>query len=196
MDSRTIALIKESFTPIAGRTLELADRFFNNLFTRQTSVRGFFPADVTEQKRQLPSVIQSILNNGDKLENLEPKLREVGREYAQQGVLPTHYGAVARTFVDTVREMSGIGWQARYTRAWTSLFDALTKAIVQASVVKPERVAPAPRPVRPATPTTARPAATKKPATTRKPPAKKKAASTAKPRTAKRPAAAKSKRAA
>jgi len=84
VDSRTIALIKESFTPIAGRTLELADRFFNNLFTRQTSVRGFFPADVTEQKRQLPGVIQTILENGDKLENLEPQLREVGREYAQQ----------------------------------------------------------------------------------------------------------------
>src|SRR5688500_18643088 len=164
VDSRTIALVKESFTPIAGRTLELADRFFNNLFTRQTSVRGFFPADVTQQKQQLPSVIQTILENGDKLENLEPQLREVGREYVQQGVLPTHYGAVARTFVDTVREMSGIGWQARYTRAWTSLFDSLTKAIVMASVVKPERVA-APRPIRTATPATPRPAATRKPAT-------------------------------
>jgi hemoglobin-like flavoprotein len=189
VDSRTIALVKESYTHIGGRTIELADRFFNNLFTRQTSVRGFFPPDVTEQKQQLPSVVQTILDNGDRLETLEPRLRTIGRRYAEQGVLPTHYSAVARTFVDTVREMSGIGWQARYTRAWTSLLDALTNAIITASIVKPERVA-APRPQRTAatTPAAAKPASTK--------PAPAKKASSTKAKTAKKPTGGKSKRAA
>jgi hypothetical protein len=84
---------------------------------------------------------------------LEPTLRDLGKRWAAQGALPTHYATVARTFVDTVREMWGIGWQARYTRAWKSLFDAVAKTMVRGATAKaPAPAANVARPVLPAKP--------------------------------------------
>jgi hemoglobin-like flavoprotein len=162
----------------------LAERFFQNLFTRQPAVRPLFPADVSEQKRQLPSAIETLIDNAQDSQKLEATLRELGKRYAAAGALPTHYATVARTFVDTVREMSGLAWQARYTRAWTSMFDAVSKTMVRGATGKATPVART-SPASTATPTT-RPA----PASSAKPQA------AARPETTKKPAGGKGKRAA
>jgi hemoglobin-like flavoprotein len=154
---------------LASRSAELADRFFENLFTRQAAVRSLFPADVTEQKRQLPSAIQTLIENAQNPDKLEATLRELGKRYAAQGALPTHYATVARTFVDTVREMSGLEWQARYTRAWTSMFDAVSKTMVRGATGKGTPVAKTVATTRSTPVTGAKPQATAKPETSKKP---------------------------
>ena len=137
MDSRTINLARESFSPLAGRAAELADRFFANLFARQPAVRPLFPADVADLKKQIPSAVKSLLANAEKLETIESTLRELGKTYAKTGALEVHYATVSRTFVDTMREMSGAAWQARYTRAWNGIFAAVTKTMLRAAAGKP-----------------------------------------------------------
>jgi hemoglobin-like flavoprotein len=121
---------------LAARATELADRFFENLFSRQAAVRPFFPADVSEQKRQLAGTLNAILESAQKLETVTPALVELGKKYAAQGAQAVHYSAVSRTLVDTMREMSGFGWQARYTRAWTGIFGALSKVMVKGATAK------------------------------------------------------------
>ena len=146
MDSRTVSLARESYAPLASRGAELADRFFENLFARQAAVRPFFPADVSEQKRQLAGTLNAILESAQKLETVTPALVELGKEYAAQGAQPVHYSSVSRTLVDTMREMSGSAWQARYTRAWTGIFGALSKVMVKGATAKAAVAKPATKP--------------------------------------------------
>ena len=136
MDSRTVSIARESYAPLASRGAELADRFFENLFARQAAVRPFFPADVSDQKRQLAGTLNAILESAQKLETVTPKLVELGKKYAAQGAQPVHYSAVSRVLIDTMREMWGLGWQARYTRAWTGIFGALAKVMVKGATAK------------------------------------------------------------
>jgi hemoglobin-like flavoprotein len=136
VDSRTVSLARESYAPLAVRATELADRFFENLFSRQAAVRPFFPADVSEQKRQLSSTLQTLLDSAQKLETIAPALAELGKKYAAAGAQPVHYSAVSRTLIDTMREMSGLTWEARYTRAWTGIFAAVSKAMIKAATAK------------------------------------------------------------
>ena len=136
MDSRTVSLARESYAPLASRATELADQFFENLFSRQAAVRPFFGADVSEQKRQLPSVLKAVLDSAQKLETITPALAELGKKYAAAGAQAVHYSAVSRTLIDTMREMSGFNWQARYTRAWTGIFAAVSKVMVKSATAK------------------------------------------------------------
>ena len=160
MDSRTVSLARESYAPLAARAAELADRFFENLFIRQAAVRPFFAADVSEQKRQLPSTLQTLLDSAQKLESIAPALAELGKKYAAAGAQPVHYSAVSRTLIDTMREMSGLTWEARYTRAWTGIFAAVSKAMIKAATAKaPVQARPAARSAKP------QPAAATKPTT-------------------------------
>ena len=150
MDSRTVSLARDSYAPLAARAAELADRFFENLFARQAAVRPFFPADVSEQKRQVPATLTKILDSAQKLETIAPALAELGKKYASAGAQPVHYSAVSRTLIDTMREMSGLSWEARYTRAWTGIFAAVSKTMIKGATAKAPVVAkPAARAAKP-----------------------------------------------
>ena len=103
-------LVLRSFAqvmPIAETTAEL---FYGRLFELDPTLRPMFRGDMREQGRKLMQMLAVAVHGLDRLHEILPAVRAMGRRHAVYGVTDEHYDTVASALLWTLEQ--GLGEQS------------------------------------------------------------------------------------
>src|SRR5262245_28161295 len=132
MTPEQVILVQESFkkvVPIAGTA---ADLFYDRLFEIAPEVRTLFPADLSEQKKKLMTMLATAVTNLHKLETILPAVEALGQRHKSYGVTTAHYAPVGAALLWTLEKGLGSEFTPETKTAWTEAYNALSGVMTAA----------------------------------------------------------------
>lgn len=133
MSPEQIALVRSSWKRIAPSREQAAALFLCRLFELDPSIRALFKGNGAEQVQKMTSVVGSIVNNLDNLEQLLPPARDLGRRLANHGMRSGHYATAAIALLWTLEKDMGPDFTVPLREAWTAAYMTLTAVMKDAA---------------------------------------------------------------
>ena len=133
MTPRQIALVRRSWQrvlPIADAAGEL---FYRRMFELEPSLAGMFSVGVAEQGRKLMDILGIVVARLDRLDELVPAVRELGRRHATYGVERKHYDIGGIALLDTLRAGLGDELSGETAEAWAVAYATLAGVMQDAT---------------------------------------------------------------
>jgi len=94
MNPRQIKLVQDSFAKVASISDQAAVMFYDRLFQVAPAVKVMFPADLTEQRKKLMTMLAVVVNGLSNLESILPAARTLTKRHVNYGAKPEHYPVV------------------------------------------------------------------------------------------------------
>ncbi len=127
-----IELLESSFGLLADRTDELANKFYDRMFSTHPEVKPLFEGvEMDSQKRKLIASLQLVINTLRNPEKLVPALEEMGRRHQDYGVVAEQYPVVAETLLSVMQEMAGEHWTEELTACWNQALGQVAAIMLQ-----------------------------------------------------------------
>jgi len=126
-------LVQGSFKDIAGIADDAAVLFYQRLFELDPSLRPMFRGDMTEQRKKLMQMLTAAVKGLDRLEQLVPVVRDLGRRHATYGVSDAHYDTVAEALLWTLEMGLGRGFTPEVREAWVAVYTLLATTMKEAA---------------------------------------------------------------
>jgi hemoglobin-like flavoprotein len=117
--------LEESFDLIAPRGDEVAEDFYNRIFTVAPGLRGLFPDDLTHQRKVVLATLVLVRKSLRKLEGLIPTLRNLGARHVGYGARPEHYPVVGEALIGALAGVAGDAWKPEYGDAWVEAYGVI-----------------------------------------------------------------------
>ena len=124
-------VLRKSFELIAPQANEVVSRFYDELFSRFPAVKPMF-ANTTKAKqmKMLLASLKLVIANLDNPDKLVPALKEMGKRHKGYGAKPEHYGAVAETLMDVMKEFAGKAWTKQVNQAWSDALNLVAETML------------------------------------------------------------------
>ena len=132
MTPQQVALVQTSFKKVVPIAATAADLFYNRLFEIAPETRSMFPADLTEQKGKLMSMLGTAVTNLHKLEAILPAVKDLGTRHKGYGVTAAHYAPVGAALLWTLEQGLGSDFTPDVKAAWTETYTALAGVMAAA----------------------------------------------------------------
>ena len=132
MTPQQVELVQTSFqkvVPIAGTA---ADLFYDRLFEIAPQTRALFPADLTEQKKKLMTMLGLVVTNLHKLDTIRPAVKALGQRHKGYGVTADQYAPVGAALLWTLEKGLGSDFAPETKAAWTEAYTALAGVMANA----------------------------------------------------------------
>ncbi len=123
-------LVRHSFEAIHDVAQPMAMLFYGKLFELDPSLKALFKAPMKEQAAKLVATLQVAVDSLDHLEVLLPKLRHLGQQHADYGVLPRHYELVEQSLVWAITRALEGGCSAATRTAWQTLLRLISAEMI------------------------------------------------------------------
>ena len=131
-----IRLIQDSFAKVDPIRDQAAELFYTRLFETDPSLRPLFPDDMTEQKKKLMATIALVVASLDRIEQVMPAVRNLGKSHAGYGVKAADYDTVGGALLWTLEQGLGPAWNSDVAAAWTVAYGFLATEM-QAAAASP-----------------------------------------------------------
>jgi hemoglobin-like flavoprotein len=118
-------LVRDSFELIRPQLRPVALLFYGKLFELDPSARRLFHIDLAVQSRKIMDTLDSIADSLDRLETMEGRLAELGRQHANYGVRPEQYDTVMTALLWTFAQALGSDFDAATREAWTHALESV-----------------------------------------------------------------------
>ncbi len=132
MTPQQIELVQTSFKKVVPIAATAADLFYGRLFEMAPETRAMFPADLTEQKRKLMSMLGTAVTNLHKLDTILPAVKDLGRRHKGYGVTVEHYAPVGAALLWTLETGLGADFTPDVKSAWSAAYTALAGVMTAA----------------------------------------------------------------
>jgi hemoglobin-like flavoprotein len=132
MTPEQVQLVRSSFAKVATIKEEAAALFYRRLFELDPGLRPMFKGDMTAQGANLMAALQGVVASLDRLEQVLPVIRELGRRHAGYGVQPEHYATVGEALLWTLERGLGEDFARATQRAWTDAYGRLAWTMIAA----------------------------------------------------------------
>jgi methyl-accepting chemotaxis protein len=123
-------LVWHTFEAMNPPRIRFAERFYAILFQLDPSLRRLFSDDMTEQNEKLVEMIGTAVGSLDRLPELLPKLRELGRRHVLYGVRLDHYPLVGAALIAALRQELGPAFDAAAQAAWVTAYGVLSQSML------------------------------------------------------------------
>src|SRR6266516_4432898 len=97
-------LVQRTFAQVAPIADVAAELFYGRLFEMDPSLKPMFRGDIKEQGRNLMQMLAFAVKGLDRLHEIVPAVREMGRRHAGYGVRDEHYDTVAAALLWTLEK--------------------------------------------------------------------------------------------
>lgn len=118
------------------RCIPIADAaagiFYDRLFALDPNLRTLFPADISEQKRKLMTMLTAAVRGLNDLGTLAPVVAALGRRHVAYGVVEAHYATVGSALLFTLERGLGPAWTPDVAAAWTAVYGLLSETMIAA----------------------------------------------------------------
>jgi hemoglobin-like flavoprotein len=131
-----IHLVRTTFASIAPSAQNVAALFYARLFEIEPTLRPLFRGDLTEQGRKLMQMLGAAVAGLDRVRELAPRLRELGRRHHEYGVRDVHYETVAVALLWTLEQGLGERFTAEVRDAWTKAYHLMADAMKAGASVR------------------------------------------------------------
>jgi nitric oxide dioxygenase len=132
MTPEAIRLVRESWTQLETRRVELAHAFYGNLFRIAPGTRRLFsniPPGVQEEK--FADMLNEIVRVIDRPYQLLPQVALLGRRHMQYGVTAADYAPVGDALLMALEEKLGPAFTPRMHAAWREAYQMLAHTMVR-----------------------------------------------------------------
>jgi len=126
-------LVQQSFVSVAAIADDAAILFYQRLFELDPSLRPLFRGDMAEQRKKLMQMITAAVKGLDRLDQLVPQLRSLGRRHGGYGVVDSHYDTVAEALLWTLEMGLGRAFTPEVKGAWVAVYTLLADTMKAAS---------------------------------------------------------------
>lgn len=128
-----IALVQSSFAHVVPISDTAATLFYTRLFELDPSLRPLFHTDMPSQGRKLMDMLRVVVNGLNRLDELVPAVRALGRRHATYQVEDQHYDTVGAALLWTLRQGLGEGFTPEVEDAWKAAYAVLSATMQQAA---------------------------------------------------------------
>jgi hemoglobin-like flavoprotein len=133
MTPEQILLVQSSFAQVATLGERAAALFYERLFALDPSLRPMFRGDLEAQQKKLMTALKIVVGALDRLDEILPMVRELGRRHARYGVEPEHYATVGEALIWTLQQGLGQDFTLATRRAWTEAYALLAWTMIAAA---------------------------------------------------------------
>lgn len=126
MTQRQQQLVRDSFEAVAPLAGPLAKLFYGRLFAVNPSLRGMFRGDIGEQGKKLVAMLDSCISCADRLDQVAPKLRQLGHDHVAYGAKPEHYPQVAAALLWSLGQALEQQFDSETREAWATLLNVIS----------------------------------------------------------------------
>ena len=133
MTPKQIGLIKVTWDkvfPIADTAAEL---FYGKLFELDPELKPLFSGDMVEQGKKLMTMINTVVEGLENLDELVPAVQDLGVRHAGYGVTDAHYDTVAEALLWTLGQGLGDDFTDEVKEAWTEAYVVLATTMKDAA---------------------------------------------------------------
>lgn len=128
-----VKTLESSFALLAPQGEALVARFYEELFKRYPAVIPLFEHTTPQQQQtKLLAALQLVIQNVRNPDALGAALTAMGERHQGYGAEPAHYGAVASTLIDVMKEFAGVAWTDQIEQAWTHALNTVAKVMTDA----------------------------------------------------------------
>lgn len=137
--SLNIELIQQSFAKAAPIADQVADKFYEYLFTDFPQVKVlFYETKMASQKKALMKSLTYIVENLHDPDAVGEYLRKMGKRHVKYGTLEEHYPAVGSTLIKTFAHFFGEEWTPELESEWCEAYEVVAHFMLEgASYVEP-----------------------------------------------------------
>ncbi len=125
------ALIRASFEAFRPMSHETSMLFYGRLFALDPSLRAMFPKDLREQAKKLADTLDVCVQNLERLPELRPQLRALGKRHLDYGARPEHYALVTQALLWSLGQALEQGFDAPTKAAWSALLASVCAEMQQ-----------------------------------------------------------------
>jgi len=126
-------LVQNSFVAVATIADDAAILFYQRLFELDPSLRGMFRGDMAEQRKKLMQMLTAAVKGLDRLDQLVPVVKDLGRRHGGYGVTDKHYETVAEALLWTLEMGLGSAFTPDVKAAWVAVYTLLATTMKEAA---------------------------------------------------------------
>jgi hemoglobin-like flavoprotein len=134
MTPQQIHLVQSSFATALPVADTVALLFYNRLFELDPALRALFPGDITEQRHKLMATLHIAVHDLNRLEEILPSLRQLGRRHADYGVRSEHYITVGAALLWSLAQTLSAEFTPEVEAAWQTLYDQLATTMQEGAI--------------------------------------------------------------
>lgn len=121
-----VELLQSSFALVAPSADELADYFYDRLFSDFPAVVPLFDGvEMSDQKKKLLASLKLVVENLRRPDVLAPALKDMGLRHVDYGAQEAHYPAVGQTLLKSLAHVAGDAWNPELTEAWAEAYSVV-----------------------------------------------------------------------
>ena len=128
-------LIRNSFDAIQDVAQPMVMLFYGKLFELDPSLKAMFRAPMKEQAAKMVATLRIAVDSLDDFATLLPKLRHLGQQHADYGVLPRHYELVEQSLLWAITRALEGGCSPATRTAWHALLRAISAEMIAGASV-------------------------------------------------------------
>jgi nitric oxide dioxygenase len=133
-----VKLVQQSFAKVAPISETAAGLFYDRLFEVAPSVKSMFPADMTEQRKKLMSMLAVVVNGLGSLESVLPAASALAIRHVSYGAKAEHYPVVGAALLWTLEKGLGDAWTPDVADAWTTAYGTLSGFMISEAYGRPQ----------------------------------------------------------
>lgn len=137
MTADQIEAVQSSWTRVAPIAETAAGLFYNRLFELDPSLKPLFKGDIETQGRKLMEIIGVAVSSLNRLDEILPVVREMGRRHATYGVEAWHYDVVGEALLWTLAKGLGDAFTQEVQSAWGTTYASLAGVMKEAAYGSP-----------------------------------------------------------
>jgi len=128
-----VPALEKSFNLLAPQADKLVARFYEELFKRHPDVKPLFKNTTpAKQQKKLIAALSLVVSNLNNVDVLSKALTEMGARHEGYGAIEAHYGAVATTLMDVMKELAGRAWTKEVHEAWSHALGTIAEVMLSA----------------------------------------------------------------
>jgi len=126
MTNHQIQLVEQRFELITPVLESATTIFYDRLFQLDPSLRSMFRSPKEEQARKLAHVLTVVVKGLNKLEQILPAVKQLGRHHSSYGVRSEHNAAGGAALLWTLQSGLGEAFTPEVRDAWASAYSLLS----------------------------------------------------------------------
>jgi hemoglobin-like flavoprotein len=134
MHPEQIAIVRATWRRLVPMEEEVAALFYRILFELDPRLRRLFRTHLGEQGRKLTAMLDVVVAQLDRLDEVVPIVEQLGRRHAAYGVADVDYDTVGVALLGTLRGELGDAWTPVVEAAWTAAYATLAGVMRRAMV--------------------------------------------------------------
>jgi nitric oxide dioxygenase len=140
--SLEVKLLETSFEKIKPQANKFADSFYENLFTANPEAKPLFAnTSMEDQKQKLLASLVLVVENLQKPDLLNDRLKGLGARHVQYGTLPEHYPLVGAALLTTFEQYLDNEWTPEVKQAWVDAYGVISEIMLDGADYSQEQVA-------------------------------------------------------